>query len=475
MKKIKWLSILLASVILFSFSACEFQGETDGEATQQTAESNEEVTTRKEEATTDPSNNDPIEPDDGIITVACIGDSITWGTGLSDPDTQAYPAQLQNALGEEYKVYNWGKAGATMCSSSAPLYKSKNWFVYSELADTLESEAAKIDVALIMLGTNDGNSTVEQLATLFANDPDAFRADYKANLTRFVTTLRTANPNVVIYLMSSPKCFRTGDAAVWETNLQELVRPLEKSLAEELNLEWYDMYQFTAEQIGAKGFPDNLHPGLGGHQKMGWELAGVLAERFGTEVAPYEKVMFVQSDNFDSLPTDLMLTDKNSEKVEVGNNQMQVKVIEGATLTVDNGALALKKGTTDAWYNIMLNENTGEGKYRIEIEVKASEDLKARGCLFFMFGRQFARFKADKSIVSIDEKTVLGTLATDRFMKLTLDVDTVGQTYVLYIDGTQVLAESFEYKEAAFIRPVQFFAGGTGTVFLNSYSITQTE
>ena len=43
------------------------------------------------------------------IKVACVGNSITYGTGLADRATQSYPVQLQKLLGEHYEVENFGK------------------------------------------------------------------------------------------------------------------------------------------------------------------------------------------------------------------------------------------------------------------------------------------------------------------------------------------------------------------------------
>ena len=40
------------------------------------------------------------------IKVACVGNSITYGTGLSDRATQSYPVKLQKLLGERYEVEN---------------------------------------------------------------------------------------------------------------------------------------------------------------------------------------------------------------------------------------------------------------------------------------------------------------------------------------------------------------------------------
>jgi sialate O-acetylesterase len=50
--------------------------------------------------------------------VSCIGNSITYGYGLSNPSTQSYPAQLQVLLGTtEYEVENFGSSGRTMLKS----------------------------------------------------------------------------------------------------------------------------------------------------------------------------------------------------------------------------------------------------------------------------------------------------------------------------------------------------------------------
>lgn len=46
------------------------------------------------------------------IKVACVGNSITYGSGLADPKTQSYPSQLQQLLGEAYEVGNFGTAGS---------------------------------------------------------------------------------------------------------------------------------------------------------------------------------------------------------------------------------------------------------------------------------------------------------------------------------------------------------------------------
>ena len=61
------------------------------------------------------------------IKVACVGNSITYGTGLSDRATQSYPVKLQKLLGERYEVENFGKPGATLLNQGhRPIPDRKN-------------------------------------------------------------------------------------------------------------------------------------------------------------------------------------------------------------------------------------------------------------------------------------------------------------------------------------------------------------
>jgi len=53
------------------------------------------------------------------IKVACVGDSITFGSGASDRNITAYPAVLQFLLGsEKFDVLNFGLGSATVLQQS---------------------------------------------------------------------------------------------------------------------------------------------------------------------------------------------------------------------------------------------------------------------------------------------------------------------------------------------------------------------
>lgn len=81
------------------------------------------------------------------VKVACIGDSVTFGFGISPKDSLSYPAQLQGMLGIEYLVKNIGKNGATLLRNGHnPSLKSE------EFENALEFVTV---IATIHLGLND--------------------------------------------------------------------------------------------------------------------------------------------------------------------------------------------------------------------------------------------------------------------------------------------------------------------------------
>ena len=84
---------------------------------------------------------------DHKIRVACIGDSVTKGLGLKNPETQAYPAQLQALLGSSYQVENFGVSGATLLS------KGHRPYVLTE--EYQRALAFKPQIVIIHLGLND--------------------------------------------------------------------------------------------------------------------------------------------------------------------------------------------------------------------------------------------------------------------------------------------------------------------------------
>ena len=84
------------------------------------------------------------------IRVACVGNSITEGHGLKDKKTEAYPARLQELLGDRYFVQNFGLSGHTLMNGTdRPYMHDGKWFRFQKAL------ASNPDIVTIKLGTND--------------------------------------------------------------------------------------------------------------------------------------------------------------------------------------------------------------------------------------------------------------------------------------------------------------------------------
>lgn len=128
--------------------------------------------------------NAPEEP--APKTVVCIGDSITFGYGLDDPATEAWPALMQERLGDEWYVVNLGVSGTTLIDEgNYPYRRTGN----VELAKRLDAS-----VVIIMLGSND--------AVDAAWDAEA----YEDALIALIDELAQAYSDGARFVLMAPPC-----------------------------------------------------------------------------------------------------------------------------------------------------------------------------------------------------------------------------------------------------------------------------
>jgi len=80
-------------------------------------------------------------------TIACVGDSITYGETLQDRSVQNYPSRLGVLLGEDFEVVNLGRNGAGLWSGGG--------FPYTETDEYRRALVMRADCYVICLGTND--------------------------------------------------------------------------------------------------------------------------------------------------------------------------------------------------------------------------------------------------------------------------------------------------------------------------------
>uniref|UniRef100_UPI003217C554 GDSL-type esterase/lipase family protein n=1 Tax=uncultured Draconibacterium sp. TaxID=1573823 RepID=UPI003217C554 len=121
------------------------------------------------------------------IKVACVGNSVTRGYKLSNPEKDSYPSQLQQMLGENYNVQNFGHSGATLLS--------KGHRPYIQVPEYTDALNFKADIIVIHLGLNDTDPRN------WPNFRDEFISDYMQLIESFRKD-RDAMPRIYICKMS---------------------------------------------------------------------------------------------------------------------------------------------------------------------------------------------------------------------------------------------------------------------------------
>ena len=206
-------------------------------------------------ASTDPTASNAEGSSAAKIRVACLGDSITLGEGVALSDS--YPSKMQDLLGNQYLVLNFGYSGAAV-GAGADL-------PYVETEAYRQAMASAPDVVIIMLGTNDArhpNDTAAMLAS--------FRDDYEALVLGFKDL--ATRPKV--YLVTPIKVYgRT--TAVDEAKLDRVIRPGIRKTAADLDLPLIDFSDLMRDN--PKNYQkDGLHVSPAGYVLMSQALSRVL-------------------------------------------------------------------------------------------------------------------------------------------------------------------------------------------------------
>lgn len=183
----------------------------------------------------------------GVIRVACVGDSITYGLNIEDREQCGYPAVLGRLLGKPCEVRNFGVSGATLLK--------KGWHPYWKLAEYADATAWQPDVVLIMLGTNDANPRNWQ-----------YKDEFAPNLREFLDHFTGLPGKPRVWVCLPVPIYGGGEFAIAGGNLQREVEPLISAVAAEKGVPVIDL--FTAMSNHPEFFPDNLHPNAPGAAVM---------------------------------------------------------------------------------------------------------------------------------------------------------------------------------------------------------------
>ena len=178
--------------------------------------------------------------------VACVGDSITYGSGIAGRETNSYPAALQHFLGDKFEVKNFGVSGATLLKKGdKPYWKQKAF------KDATEFNP---NIVVIKLGTNDS------------------KPQNRTNINEFATDL-SAMVDHFAALPAKPKIFLCLPVPVYKTQwginedsvANEIIPAIQKVAAQK-KLSVIDLHSALADHKDL--FPDNVHPNAAGARIM---------------------------------------------------------------------------------------------------------------------------------------------------------------------------------------------------------------
>ena len=243
------------------------------------------------------------------VRVACVGNSITYGTGITDREHFSYPVQLQQMLGNGYVVGNFGKPGATL------LYKGHRPYV--EQPEFKEALRFKGDIAVIHLGINDTDPRN------WPNYRDEFVKDYLS----IMDSLRAANPKVRFILARMTPIadrhprFQSGTKQ-WHDEIQTAIETVARISGAEL-IDFHEpLYPYP------NLLPDAIHPNPEGAGILAKTVYDGITGNYGglSMSSLYADYMVLQRD----MPLDIHGTANTGEKitVEIGGQK--------ASATADN-------------------------------------------------------------------------------------------------------------------------------------------
>lgn len=181
------------------------------------------------------------------IRVACVGNSITYGSGVENRDINSYPAQLQKQLGDTYKVENFGVSATTLLSNGNYPYITTDQYK--------ASLAFLPNIVLIKLGTNDSKSF----------NRDKLAENYIKDYQKLIDSYRSLPSKPRVILMQPVACYQTqGDFKGANQIYESSIIPMIEKLAFDNSLEVIDLYHVFGETIDPALMPDLLHPSARG-------------------------------------------------------------------------------------------------------------------------------------------------------------------------------------------------------------------
>jgi len=176
-----------------------------------------------------------------MFNVSCVGDSLTYGYAVEDRENNCYPHVLNDLLGDDYVVGNFGLNGATMLKTGDLPYWSHENFKMSGMIDP--------DYVIIMLGSND--SKVHNFT-----DMDDFINTYEEMIAHY----RHLPSKPRVYIATPPMVFppQEGVTSSIRGEIVEQMAEAIRRLGKKLRVSVIDVHKKTGDY--SEGFAsDGVH------------------------------------------------------------------------------------------------------------------------------------------------------------------------------------------------------------------------
>jgi lysophospholipase L1-like esterase len=188
--------------------------------------------------------------------VTCVGNSITAG---------GYPELLEDSLGSQFLVGNYGVSGTTMLKNGDLPYWDQNAY-----QQALNSNP---DIVTIMLGTNDSKMKSEG-----GGQPmnwGLYSHEFRDDAAEMATSFSSLPSNPIVILCFPPPAFE-GNYEITDSIIRDSIIPIIQSVADSMGLPIIDNY--TPMLDSRSLFPDEIHPNDEGNRMLASQFnAGILA------------------------------------------------------------------------------------------------------------------------------------------------------------------------------------------------------
>lgn len=265
------------------------------------------------------------------VKIACIGNSVTFGSGLKSPETESYPAVLQKLIGRNYEVKNFGLPGATLLKKGhRPYFKTK------EFAAAMEFRP---DIAIIHLGLNDTDPR---------NWP-AYKDDFETDYAWLLDTLKKQNPKVKLYICKLTPIFNghprfKSGTRDWYWQIQDRIPVIAKANQAQI-------IDLTTPLYNRPDlFADNLHPDREGAAIIAQTVYENITGDFGGLKLP---VMF----------TDHMVMQRNKPIPVYGRANANQRI----SVSFNNKSLSTQANPNGKW-KVTFPSMTHGGPYKLKVQ-----------------------------------------------------------------------------------------------------------